>query len=66
MVHNVSQGPIGGMLGQMEESLTHLETLPLDQLTGSEARTLLAILADMLGQVSALQSKIQQLWELRS
>jgi hypothetical protein len=66
MVENVAQGPIGEILRQVEEGMFNLETVPIENLTGSEAKTILAILGQMGSQVGELQTKIQQLWDLRS
>jgi len=40
----------------------HLELLNLDDLAGSEARTVLAVLMAMEHRVNSLQFKIRQLW----
>lgn len=62
MVRNVSRGPLGDSLRHLEEALTQLEAFSLDELAGSEARTVLAVLVAMDLRVIALQSKIRQLW----
>lgn len=62
MVQNVARGPLGETLRHLEQALMHLESLNLDDLTGSEARTILAVLMAMDRRVDALQSKIRQLW----
>ncbi len=62
MIQNVIRGPLGEGLQRLEESLSELEGVHLEQITGSEARTLLAILIQMDRRVMELQGKIQQLW----
>ncbi|MBI5033337.1 MAG: hypothetical protein HZB51_22685 [Chloroflexi bacterium] len=62
MVHNVARGPVGETLLRLEQALMHLESLNLDDLAGSEARTILAVLIAMDRRVNALQFKIRQLW----
>ena len=62
MVQNVARGPLGETLRHLEQALIHLESLNLDDLAGSEARTVLAVLIVMDRRVVALQSKIRQLW----
>ena len=62
MVRNVARGPLGNTLSHLEEALTQLESLNLDDLAGSETRTVLAVLIAMDQRVNALQSKIRQLW----
>lgn len=62
MVQNVARGPLGETLRHLEQALMHLESLNLDDLSGSEARTVLAVLMAMDRRVNALQFKIRQLW----
>jgi len=62
MVRNVARGPLGETLHHLEQSLMHLESLNLDDLAGSETRTVLAVLIAMERRVNALQLKIRQLW----
>ena len=62
MVRNVARGPLGETLRHLEQALVHLESLNLDDLAGSEARTVLAVLIAMDRRVNALQFKIRQLW----
>ncbi len=66
MVENVSQGPIGEILRQVETGMLNLESVPIENMTGSEARTILAILGQMVSQVGELEIKIHQLWESQS
>ena len=62
MVRNVARGPLGETLCHLEQALMHLESLNLDDLAGSEARTVIAVLMVMDRRVNALQSKIRELW----
>ena len=62
MIQNVARGPLGEPLRQLEESLCQLEGIHPEQVTGSEARTVLAILIQMDRRVIELQGKLQQLW----
>ena len=62
MIQNVTRGPLGESLCQFEASLSELERVQLDQVTGSEARTVLAILIQMDRRILELQSRIRQLW----
>lgn len=62
MVRNVARGSLGETLRHLERALMYLESLNLDDLAGSEARTVLAVLNVMVQRVVALQSKIRQLW----
>jgi hypothetical protein len=66
MIQNVTRGPLGESLRQLEEGLSQLEGVHPEQITGSEARTVLAILAQMDRRVVELQSRIQQLWNAPS
>lgn len=62
MIQNVIRGPLGESLQQLEESLSELEGVHPEQVTGSEARTVLAILIQMDRRVIEMQGKIRQLW----
>jgi hypothetical protein len=62
MVQNVARGPLGGILRQVEEGMLGLETVAVEDLTGSEAKTILAILTQLSRQVAELREKIQQQW----
>jgi len=66
MVQNVIQGSVGEILCQVETGMLNLEGVSIENLTGSEARTILAILGQMVGQVRELEIKINQLWESHS
>ena len=62
MVQNVARGPLGEILRQVEEGMLGLETVAVEDLTGSEAKTILAILTQLSRQVAELREKIQQQW----
>lgn len=62
MIQNVVRGPLGKSLCQLEEGLGRLEGVHPEQVTGSEARTVLAILIQMDRRVMELQTRIRQLW----
>jgi hypothetical protein len=66
MVHNVAQGPFGGILRQVDEGMLGLEMAVVDDLTGSEAKTIVAILTQLGRQTAELREKIQQEWDLHS
>ncbi len=63
MIQNAQRGPLGELLCQLEESLSELEGVQLEQITGSEARTVLAILNQLDRRVIELQTKIRHLWD---
>ena len=62
MVQNAMKGLSGEALCQLEEALIQLETFRPDQLTGSEARTWLAILMRLCQQAEQMEASIRQLW----
>jgi len=62
MVQNVEKGPLGESLSQLERGLMRLEEIDAGTLTGSEARTLLAILTHMREQAEQIDARLQQLW----
>ena len=62
MVQNVVKGALGASLSGLEESLIRLEAMNVESMTGSEARTTLAILNHMYGEVENLRARIQRLW----
>ncbi len=62
MIQNVVKGPLGESLCQLEEGLMQLQTKDVDTLTGSEARTLLAILAHVRVQAEQIEQGLRQLW----
>ena len=63
IIENVAQGPLGDLLRQLEQTLIRLESIPPEDLTGSEARAILAILVHLNNQVAQLQTRIRQLWD---
>ena len=63
IIENVAKGPLGDPLRQLEQALIHLESVRPENLTGSEARAILAILVHMTDQVTLLQAGIRQLWD---
>ncbi len=63
MVEGTAKGPSGRLLEQIEEALINLESAPLENLTGSEARVTIAILHEMNQQVAQLLVKLSSLWE---
>ncbi len=63
IVENVAKGPLGDPLRQLEQALIHLESLRAENLTGSEARAILAILVHLNEQVAQLLARIRQLWD---
>ncbi len=62
MIQNVARGPLGDSLRQLEGGLIKLEGIHPEEITGSEARTVLAILLQMDHRVTQLHSQIRQLW----
>jgi hypothetical protein len=62
MVRNVARGPLGSPLRGLEEHLSVLESLRVEELAGSEARTILAALIQTHERLIALQTRIRQLW----
>ena len=62
MIENALKGALGIFLGQLEEGMIELESVDVETLTGSEARTVLAILAHVHRQATQLQTRVQQLW----
>jgi hypothetical protein len=63
MVDGAAKGNLGIELRKIEEALMSFESTGLDDLTGSEARVLIAILRQMSGELAQLESKLNQLWE---
>jgi hypothetical protein len=63
MVDAAAKGNLGIKLRKIEEALLSFESMGLDDLTGSEARVLIAILRQMSGELTQLESKLNQLWE---
>ncbi len=63
MVGAAAKGFVGEQLRKIEDALMSLENASLDDLTGSEARVLIAILRQMYGELTELESKLNHLWE---
>jgi len=63
MVDAAAKGNLGIELRKIEEALMSFENAGLDDLTGSEARVLIAILRQMNGELAQLESKLNTLWE---
>ena len=65
MVEGAAKGNLGIELRKVEEALMSFESIGLEDLTGSEARVLIAILRQMSGELAQLESKLNSLWEQR-
>jgi hypothetical protein len=66
MVRNVLRGALGESLQRLEEGLVELEDVNPEDLAGSEARTILAILTHVSQQAVRIESRIRELWSSRS
>ena len=62
MIQNVAKGSLGESLCQLEAGLMQLQEMDAETLTGSEARTLLAILTHVREQAEQIEASIRQLW----
>lgn len=62
MVDSAANGRLGRVLQQIEDAMIALETAPLDDITGSEARVMIAILRQMRAELTQLEARIAQLW----
>ena len=62
IVAHAANSPIGDVLLQIEQAILRLEETELADLTGSEARMLIAILRQMSSEVGRLESRLVQLW----
>ena len=62
MVDNAANGQLGATLQVFQTALTELQGAKLDDITGSEARVLVAILSQMRSELTQLQASIAQLW----
>jgi len=62
MARNAMRGTVGNVLKQLDEGLAKLETIRVEDLAGSEARTILAVLIQMNQRVAQLQENIRALW----
>lgn len=65
MVDAAAKGFVGEQLQKIEQGLMCLDHAGLDDLTGSEARVLVAILRQMHDELEQLEDKLQSLWEKR-
>ena len=63
MVDAAAKGNLGVHLRKIEEALMSFENASLDDLTGSEARVVFAILRQIPNELSQLESKLNHLWE---
>jgi len=63
MVEAVDRGSLGEHFRKIEEALIHLENAELQDLTGSEARVLVAILRQMDNELAQLETRLNYLWE---
>jgi hypothetical protein len=63
MVEAVGRGSLGEHFQKIEEALIHLENSELRDLTGSEARVLIAILRQMDDELAQLETRLNYLWE---
>lgn len=63
MVEAAAKGNLGIELRKIEEALMSFESARLDDLTGSEARVLIAILRQMSSELAQLEGKLNSLWE---
>ncbi|MBI3536665.1 MAG: hypothetical protein HY070_03745 [Chloroflexi bacterium] len=63
MVEAVGKAPLGDDLRKIEDALIHLETADLQEITGSEARVLVAILRQMDDELTQLETRLNYLWE---
>jgi hypothetical protein len=66
MVQNVLRGALGESLRRLEEGLVELEDVNPEDLTGSEARTILAILTHVSEQAAQIETRIRELWSSQS
>ena len=65
MVDAAAKGNLGSQLRVIEEALMTFEKANLEELTGSEARVLIAILRQMQGELSQLENRLNHLWEYK-
>jgi hypothetical protein len=63
MVETAAKGNLGSELRKIEEAVMGFECANLEDLTGSEARVLIAILRQMGGELAQLEARLHALWE---
>jgi len=63
MVARVAQSALGPPLQQISAALGSLEETSIEDLTGSEAQTLIAILRQTRSRLEVLETRINTLWE---
>ena len=63
MVEAAAKGNLGTQLRKIQEALISFESTGLEDLTGSEARVLIAILRQMSSELAQLESQLHALWE---
>ncbi len=63
MVEAVGRGSLGQALQKIEHAFIELGKANLDDLTGSEARVLVAILRQMDDELAQLETRLNYLWE---
>ena len=63
MVEAAAKGNLGTQLRKIQEALISFESTGLEDLTGSEARVLIAILRQTSGELAQLEGKLNSLWE---
>ncbi len=62
MVQNVARGSVGEPLRHLDQAILALEAVPPAELTGSETRTVLAILTQLEGRIAHLKANLLELW----
>ena len=65
MVDAAARGNLGSQLRVIEQALMNFEGANLEELTGSEARVLIAILRQMHNELSQLENRLNHLWEYK-
>jgi hypothetical protein len=65
MVDAAARGNLGSQLRVIEQALINFEGANLEELTGSEARVLIAILRQMHNELSQLENRLNHLWEYK-
>ncbi len=62
MVETAARGAVGTTLLTIEAALAQLDAAALDNITGSEARVLIAVLGETGNHLAQLRERIAQLW----